>query len=160
MRRTTAGLIAILACVAAALAAGSAWAMSEQELDQRVLEISDQLRCPTCQAISVKDSEAAFSRQIRDKVRSMLREGKTEEEIRAYFVSSYGEWILRAPKKEGVGLLLWSLPFAAIVLAGGLIAWRLRRATQKPRPEPTPATPDDAGKARIERDLRRFERGF
>jgi cytochrome c-type biogenesis protein CcmH len=110
----------------------------------------------------VRDSEAAFSRQIRDKVRSLLEEGKSEEEITAYFVSRYGEWILRAPKKEGVGLLLWVLPVAAIALAAVLLLWRLSRSARAARAAlPAPAQPlSEAERGLIERDLRRFERGF
>lgn len=150
----------VIVAGAALLLVSDARAMSEAELEKRVLEISDQLRCPTCQAISVKDSEAAFSRQIRDKIRALLREGKSEEEIKAHFVASYGEWVLRTPKKEGVGLLLWGLPIAGILAAGALLFWRQRRAVQAARPAAAAIPLDDSGRARIERDLRRFERGF
>jgi len=73
----------VLVALAAILLAGPVavvlgqQALSGEALERRVREIADQLRCPTCQAISVRDSEAAFSRQIRDKVRSMLAEGQT-----------------------------------------------------------------------------------
>jgi cytochrome c-type biogenesis protein CcmH len=149
--------------LAALLLPGSAFsALTGEELERKVQEISEQLRCPTCQAISVRDSEAAFSRQIRDKVRLMIEEGKSDEEIYAYFVSSYGEWILRAPKKAGVGLLLWGLPILGIVVAGALIFWRLRRSTRAARaePGPPPAALSEAERARIEKDLHRFERGY
>jgi cytochrome c-type biogenesis protein CcmH len=158
-------LLLAVALVCAALTGSVAATLGGEALDQRVLEIADELRCPTCQAISVRDSEAAFSRQIRDKVRAMLEEGRSEDEIKAYFVSRYGEWILRAPKKEGVGLLLWVLPGLGMLVAGGLILWRLRR---EPRPdpasvlggEPLSAEPlSGADRALLDRDLRRFERG-
>jgi cytochrome c-type biogenesis protein CcmH len=133
-------------------------------IEQRVQAISDQLRCPTCQAISVKDSEAAFSVQIRDKVRHMLEEGQSEDQIKAYFVSRYGEWILRSPPKAGVGLVVWVLPFAAILVAGGLIAWGITRrsraravagfATLVPA-SGMPLTPEQ--RERIQADLKRFE---
>ena len=106
------------------------WALSEDELDQRVREISDGLRCPTCQSISVNDSEAAFSRQIKEKVHRMVKEGQTEEEIQDYFVSRYGEWILRAPRKEGVGLVLWVLPGLGLLGAGLLIGWKAHQSAR------------------------------
>ena len=63
---------ALLAMVAMVALAGAAWSLSGEALDRRVREISDGLRCPTCQSISVNDSEAEFSRQNRAKVRRML----------------------------------------------------------------------------------------
>jgi cytochrome c-type biogenesis protein CcmH len=154
--------IAVLGCIA--VLSGSGWAMSEEELERRVLDISNELRCPTCQAISVKDSDAAFSRQMRDKIRVLLQEGKSDEEIKAFFVASYGEWVLRAPKKEGVGLLLWVLPLAGIVAAGGLLFWRQRRIVRQRQTQLASVTPqttvDADARARIRQDLSRFERGF
>jgi cytochrome c-type biogenesis protein CcmH len=155
---STLSFAAALICAGLAPLLGAT--LSGEALEQRVLEIADELRCPTCQAISVRDSEAAFSRQIRDKVRAMLEEGRSEDEIKAYFVSRYGEWILRAPKKEGVGLLLWVLPGLGMVLAGGLIFWRLRRAPRNASGAGVPAEPlSDSDRALLQRDLRRFERG-
>ena len=134
--------------------------LSGEALEQRVLEITDELRCPTCQAISVRDSEASFSRQIRDKVRVMLQEGRSEDEIKAYFVSRYGEWVLRAPKKEGVGPLLWVLPGLGMLIAGGLIFWRVRRdARPLAGSEAGADALSEAERTLLDRDLRRFERG-
>ena len=73
------------------LAGGAALALSEAELEKRVQTITDDLRCPTCQGLSVKDSDASFSIQIREKVRHMVEEGQSDEDIKAYFVSRYGD---------------------------------------------------------------------
>jgi cytochrome c-type biogenesis protein CcmH len=145
-------MIALLAPLGAARA--------DEALEARVREISAELRCPTCQAVSVNDSEAAFSVQIRDKVRHMVQEGQNAEQIKAYFVSRYGEWILRAPKKQGLGLVLWVLPGIALV---GVGAWVLRHAARAQRLRaarevPPPVSPEE--QARIDRDLRRFEEGI
>ena len=143
--------------------AASALAADDEALERRVLEITDQLRCPTCQAISVKDSAAGFSRQITDKVRVMLKEGQSEEQIKAFFVARYGEWILRAPKKQGVGLILWLLPGLAMAAVGGWVGYVAFRASRRGEDEPEGGRQGEVGEAerdRIERDLRRFEEGF
>jgi cytochrome c-type biogenesis protein CcmH len=162
--RAAAGLLPLAALALAVLlalaapSAGWAQAPNQRELDERVQRITDMLRCPTCQGISVKDSEASFSRQIRDKVRRMVEEGQSDEDIKAYFVSRYGEWILRAPKKEGLGLVIWLAPGTALLLAGGWIGWRVYRGRRHPSadlhgaPELTPEQ-----RERIARDLQRFE---
>lgn len=141
-----------------AAAASTALALSEAELERRVQAITDELRCPTCQALSVKDSDASFSNQIRDKVRHMVQEGQSDEDIKAYFVSRYGEWILRAPKKQGFALVLWVLPFAGIVAVGTLLVWNMRRAAAKAQAA-RPATPalTTQQRERLERDLQRFK---
>ncbi|HUJ74887.1 MAG TPA: cytochrome c-type biogenesis protein [bacterium] len=104
--------------------AARAQSLSPAQLEHRVQVISDQLRCPTCQDLSVWESEASFSQQIREKVRAMVLEGQSDDQILAYFVSRYGQWILRAPHKRGWGLVLWLLPGVAVV---GVGAWLLRR---------------------------------
>ncbi|MDH4224561.1 MAG: cytochrome c-type biogenesis protein CcmH [Deltaproteobacteria bacterium] len=141
---------------------GQAPALSEEEVEARVQTISAELRCPTCQALSVKDSEALFSAQMRDKVRSMVREGQSQEEILAYFESRYGEFILRSPKKQGVGLLVWWLPVGGLALGGLLLFFRLAK-NQKRSGEAAPSgeetlTPEQI--KRIERDLKRYEEGL
>lgn len=133
----------------------------------RAQYLEGELRCPTCQGLSVKDSEASFSRNIRDKVRSMVAEGKSNDEILAYFEARYGEFILRSPKKSGFGLLAWLLPIGGVLLAGGVMLWRLKKAQDaKLSPaevahlSPTgPSTTNTSaeGRSRLERDLKRFE---
>lgn len=141
------------------LTAGMAWGLSENEIEQKALLIAGELRCPTCQGVSVKDSTAPLARQIHDKVRRMVAEGQSGEAIKAFFVSRYGEWILRAPKKEGLGLVLWLLPGVALLVSAGLIGYRLlanqrKRAAASPEPTPT-LTP--AQRARIASDIKTFE---
>jgi cytochrome c-type biogenesis protein CcmH len=139
-------------------AAGAALALSEEEQERRVQQITDDLRCPTCQALSVKDSEASFSNQIREKVRRMVEEGQSDDDIKAYFVARYGEWILRAPKKAGFGLVLWVLPGAAILAVGGLLFWRVRRsAAQAQARQTAPPSLSPQQRERLERDLKRFK---
>jgi cytochrome c-type biogenesis protein CcmH len=152
-------LMMLLALTLALLfAGGTALALSEEELERRVQQISDELRCPTCQALSVKDSEASFSKQIRDKVRRMVEEGQSDDDIKAYFVARYGEWILRAPKKEGLGLVLWILPGAAILGVGGLLVWRVRRSAKQAESRQTvPPSLSPQQRERLERDLKRFK---
>ena len=142
-----------------AFGAATSLALSEEEIETRVRNLSDELRCPTCQAISVRDSSASFSVQIKEKVQRMVEEGQSDEEIKDYFVSRYGEWILRAPKKEGFGLVLWVLPIVAILGVGGWILFHLRRSARRAesaREEPTGEFSAEQ-LARIERDLKNFE---
>jgi cytochrome c-type biogenesis protein CcmH len=101
-------------------------------LEARTTALASELRCPVCQGNSIQDSPSELAQQMRDLIRDQLRAGKTPDDVRAYFVAKYGEWILLSPKAEGVNLLVYLIPVAAI-LVGGIIVWRtVRRWTQNP----------------------------
>ena len=133
--------------------------LATKAMEAKILSIADKLRCPTCQGLSVRDSEAPLSRQIHDKVRRMVMEGQSEEAIKAFFVSRYGEWILRSPKKEGLGLVVWALPGVAILITGGLLGWRVYRNTHASNLEEASMETGltEEQRMRISRDLKRYE---
>mgnify|MGYP003406777306 CR=1 FL=1 len=92
------------------------------DLPPEVFRIARELRCPVCQGVAV---------EMRRIIAEMLQEGKTEEEIKAFFVERYGEWILYAPPRRGVTLWVWVLPVLGLLLLGlGLFAYF--------RPKPLP----------------------
>lgn len=100
------------------------------EQEKEFYDISDELRCPTCQGLSVLDSTATFSEQIKEQVRLQVLEGKSKSEILDFFVERYGPWILREPPKEGFNLLAWILPIAILILGPFFIwffVWRKRQ---------------------------------
>jgi cytochrome c-type biogenesis protein CcmH len=147
----------LLTLAAGLLAAGPARALSPEEIERRVQIVTDDLRCPTCQAISVKDSEAAFSVEIRDKVQRMVVEGQSDDDIKAYFVSRYGEWILRSPRKAGLGLLVWLLPFAAILAGGAALVVAILRHGRGTGAAPAAPSLTPEQRERVREDLKRFE---
>jgi cytochrome c-type biogenesis protein CcmH len=105
----------------------SAWGQSSDSvLEARTAAIAAQLRCPVCQGVSIQDSPSELAREMRGVVRDQLREGRTPEEIKAYFVRSYGEWVLLEPRARGLNILLYALP-VALVLGGLLVIVRAVR---------------------------------
>jgi cytochrome c-type biogenesis protein CcmH len=130
-----------------------------QTVDEDLVhKIADNLRCPTCQGLSVNDSEAGFSVQIRNKVQEMLMVGQSRAEIEAYFVARYGEWILRTPPAQGFNLLIWILP--VLGLAGGFWFVWSKSSQWKAKDQPPP---EELGSLTAEeerqvlQDLKRFE---
>ena len=85
-------------------------------------DVAGMLRCPTCTGISVLDSEASFSVQIKSQVREQIKAGKGRDEILQYFTARYGPWILREPPVEGVNALAWWLPLGLLTL-GPIVIW-------------------------------------
>jgi cytochrome c-type biogenesis protein CcmH len=82
-----------------------------------------------------------------DKVRELVSEGKTDQEVRDYFIARYGEWVLLQPKAEGFNLLVWLGPVALLLGGGYVISRQVKRApAQATTPAaasapPAPATP-------------------
>ena len=93
-------------------------------------EAAKELRCPTCTGLSVLESDAAFSVQIKDIVREQVEAGKSKDEILKYFTTRFGPWILRSPPVSGFNLLAWALPLGMLIFGPPLIwffIWRKRR---------------------------------
>ncbi len=125
--------------------------LAQVDLDEQVRQVAAQLRCPVCQNLSVADSPSETAQQMRGVIRDQLQAGKTREEIKAYFLSKYGDWILLSPRPRGLNLLVWLGPFAAT--AAGLAAATLavRRWARQPRPQERP-TADPALVERVRRE--------
>ena len=97
------------------------------DLEEQTRAISTELRCVVCQNLSIADSPSEMAKQMRAIVREQLQAGKSPQEIKDYFVSKYGEWVLLKPATQGISLLVWVLPFVALILGlglGGFFIWR------------------------------------
>lgn len=112
----------------------------------RVERISEELRCPTCQGLSVADSPSSTARAIRDDVARRIAQGESDDEIKAAYVDRYGEWILLRPSASGVGSLVWALPAAGLVVGAAGLGLAFRRWRREPRLEAS-----EADRALVER---------
>jgi cytochrome c-type biogenesis protein CcmH len=120
MRVLHGALLILFVCVQALPAAGLAQVQEtadavaiqaeDPELEAQVRELAAKLRCPTCRALSVQDSPSGMAQEMRSLIREQLRAGKSPDEVTAYFVERYGEWILLEPKAEGFNWAVWLLP--------------------------------------------------
>ena len=108
-------------------------AKEHEDFSERFRKLSIELRCPTCQGLSVQDSEAGFSKSIKNKIIELIKEGKTDIEIMAYFVERYGEWILRSPTKTGFNLVLWLLPIVGILFGLIFVLFRSKSWIRQPK---------------------------
>ena len=129
-------------------------------VDDQAQLLAAELRCPVCQNLSVGDSPSEMANQMRELIQEKLKSGESPDQIRAYFVSRYGEWILLSPKREGFNWVAWLLPFGAILGGAGVIGLVVRRASargQAPREEELPPL-DPRYRQRLEAELRESER--
>lgn len=111
----------------AALLSAQIGAAQDSALEAGVRAVASELRCPVCQGESIQDSPAALAQEMRSIVREQLAAGRTPDEVKAYFVDKYGEWILLRPKAHGWNMLVYVLPL--VVLLGGAVV--IARATRR-----------------------------
>jgi cytochrome c-type biogenesis protein CcmH len=105
---------------------------ADSVLEARTAEVAAQLRCPVCQGLSIQDSPSELSQQMRSVVKDQLRAGKSPDEVKAYFISKYGEWILLEPKPKGFNVLVYAMPILLVAVGLGWIVLAVRKWTRPP----------------------------
>jgi cytochrome c-type biogenesis protein CcmH len=129
------GLFLLLFLPAVALA-------QDRDLDRRVADLSQELRCLVCQNQTLADSNAPLAVDLRNQVREQLAAGKSEAEVVDFLVARYGDFVLYRPPLKASTLFLWIGPFV-FLLAG---AWLLVRRVNTRSPE-TPLSDEDRARA-------------
>ena len=128
------------------------------EQEELAAEIESELKCPVCRSQSVRTSRSFMAEDMSRRVRQMVAEGKSKEEIRDYFVARYGDYIVLAPRKEGFGWTVWLLPFALVLGGAATIVAIARRWKARPPPAaPTPPSSSSTWMQRLERELEETE---
>jgi len=127
------GKVLVFAALLAALA-GPALAVQPDEvmknpaLETRARALSSELRCLVCQNESMDDSEAPLARDIRVLIRERIGKGESNDSVRAYLVSRYGDFILLKPPFKPETLLLWLSPVLTLGLGVTAALYARRRA--------------------------------
>ncbi len=123
---TLMGAVLVVALVIGSLSSGPT-----PSNDERLRELSASLKCPQCAGQSVAESEAPIAVAMRDKIGEMVGAGRSDAEIRGYFVESYGDVILLSPPATGFGILVWVVPVLGLV-AGSVGLWFILRRRRPP----------------------------
>jgi cytochrome c-type biogenesis protein CcmH len=108
---------------------------SPETVDRLAREIGLGLRCPVCQGLSVSDSTSSTAVTMQQRIRELVALGYDREQIEAYFVSKYGEWVLLAPPVAGFNQLVWFGPLAAVLVGLGVAALRARAPAEDDTPD-------------------------
>jgi cytochrome c-type biogenesis protein CcmH len=116
--------IAALVFCATAARAVDPTQMPTPELQERYLALTHELRCMQCQNEAIADSPVDLAADLRRQVKEMLLAGKSDDDVRNYMVSRYGEFILFRPRMSARTAWLWFAP-GALILLGALIAVRI-----------------------------------
>ena len=103
--------------------------------EARLVHISQELRCLVCQNESLSSSRAELADDLRREVRDLIRANKSDQEIKDFLVSRYGDFVLYRPEVKHLTWVLWFGPFVVLLIAGIflLVYLRQRRATVQPQ---------------------------
>lgn len=120
--------------------AWAAWPASEPPtVREHSQELAAELRCPDCEGLSVADSATTSGRAIRADLRRRISAGQSDAEIRQVYVDRYGDSILLKPEGSGIGIVVWGLPVAAVVIGAGGLTYAFARWRRAPKMHATDA---------------------
>jgi cytochrome c-type biogenesis protein CcmH len=135
--------------------------VDETAMDDQVREIAKTLRCAICQTENIWESQSVLAAQMRQIIRDRLQQGESPDEIKTYFLSRYGDYILMKPRVRGWNWLIWAGPFV-LLLIGGLLLYRTlsRWAATPPDSPPADTLPplSEPSRQRIKDELRAFDK--
>ncbi len=136
MRQVAAKLAAMALLIFAACLPAYA-VLPDEVLDDPVLEararaISAELRCLVCQNQSIDDSDASLAKDLRVLVRERLVAGDTDQQVIAFVVSRYGEFVLLKPSFSLQNALLWAAPVIILLVGGMALVFTIRNRNKAP----------------------------
>lgn len=123
-------MIRFLAVLLLALQMGAAPAQPASPAESesaRILRLSEKLRCLVCQNQSLADSNAELALDLRRELQAQVKAGRSDEEILAFMVARYGDFVLYRPPFKATTALLWLGPFLLFAGAAAVVLVTLRR---------------------------------
>ena len=101
-------------------------------LEKRLILISEELRCLVCQNESLASSRAELANDLREEVRKLISQNQSDQQIKDYLVTRYGDFVLYRPQVKPLTWVLWFGPFLLLVVAvwGRFSYVRQRQAAQ------------------------------
>ena len=124
-------LVALLVIGCGHAYAGEAQPLAkDEETEKRLIAISSELRCLVCQNESLAGSHAELANDLRREIRTLISDGKSDDEIMEFMVSRYGDFVRYRPPLKGTTLLLWFGPGLLFVVGLTALVRYLRRRDQ------------------------------
>ena len=133
-------LLAMLLVAFATAAFGQAEEVAKPDavVEARLKRLAEELRCLVCQNQTIADSSAPLALDLRNQIRTQIAQGRSDDEIRAYMVDRYGDFVLYRPPFKATTALLWLAPFLLIAGGAGIFVVIVRRR-RDPASAETPA---------------------
>ena len=140
-------ILLLLTMCLPAFAKEAAPAVDDPVLERRAMKLATELRCLVCQNQSLADSNADLAIDLKNQVRSQIREGRSDAQIREYMVARYGDFVLYSPPWKPTTALLWAGPF--VLLIAGALALVMYLRSRRARIVTTELTADEHARAQV-----------
>jgi len=134
-------LAAVMGVGSLAHAVDSTPPLADPAQQQRYLELIHEFRCMQCQNEALADSNVNLAADLRLEVHELIRQGKSDDEIRDYLVARYGEFILFRPRMNLRNAWLWGAPAIFLVAGIGIAIRVIRKRSRLPIPDNDDADP-------------------
>lgn len=133
-------------CLIQPVAAKEAAPLAEDPaVEKRLVNIAEELRCLVCQNESLAGSQADLAKDLREEVRGLIKSGKSDEEVKDFLVSRYGDFVLYRPQVKPITYALWAGPFILLLIGiFALVSYLRKRSRQV---EETPLSEADRKRA-------------
>jgi cytochrome c-type biogenesis protein CcmH len=115
--------------------------------ERRLQAMSKELRCLVCQNETIADSNAELAVDLRREIRSLIADGRSDNEILEFMVTRYGDFVLYRPPVKGATLLLWAGPTVLLLLGLFLLQRYLRQRSRRLADNDRPLSADEASRA-------------
>ena len=122
--------------------------LPDPAMEARAREISKDLRCLVCRNENIDESNADLARDLRLLVRERLVAGDSNEEVIAFIVDRYGEYVLLRPTTTGANWLLWAAGPLMLLMAAAMAWAYLRGRSRAARPQETALTEEEQERLR------------
>jgi cytochrome c-type biogenesis protein CcmH len=120
-------LVLALQCALSSYAGEATPLAEDPVVEQRMISISEELRCLVCQNESLAGSRADLAQDLRRELRELIKANKTDAEIMDYMVSRYGDFVRYRPAVKPITWLLWFGPFLLLIGAILMLVRMVRR---------------------------------
>jgi cytochrome c-type biogenesis protein CcmH len=122
-------LALLLACAGlpAARAAEAPEVGDNPAAERHMMQLAEELRCLQCQNQTLADSAAPLAVDLRQEIRELIAQGKSDDEIKAYLAARYGDFVFYRPPVKAKTLVLWFGPGLVLVLGLAALYFALRR---------------------------------
>jgi cytochrome c-type biogenesis protein CcmH len=126
LRRAAFALTALV--MLAGAAADPAERLRDPAQEARARALFRDVRCLVCQSQSIDESDAELAHDLRQVVRQQIAAGKTDDQIRAFLLSRYGQFVLLTPRFSPGNAVLWVGPLLVVILGGAALVGRRKRS--------------------------------
>jgi cytochrome c-type biogenesis protein CcmH len=124
----------LLALPGLALAQAAEVAKPDAAVEERLKHLAEELRCLVCQNQTIADSNAPLALDLRNQIRQQIAAGRNDDQIRAYMVERYGDFVLYRPPFKATTAVLWLGPMLLIMVGAVIFLLVVRKRRVAPAP--------------------------